>query len=67
MPDPMPDSRILCQREEIWILFCSQTNSQCENLYISSNGEARNIKFGYQVNLIQRAQLGPLPQEVVTS
>ena len=30
-------------------------------------GEARNIKFGHQVNLIQRIQLGPLPQEVVTS
>ena len=67
MPDPMPDSRIFCQREGVWILFCSQPNSQFENLYISSNGKARNIKLGYQVNLIQRVQLGPLPQEVVTS
>ena len=33
--------------------------------YISSNGEARNIKFRQQVNLIQRDQLGTLPQEVV--
>ena len=31
------------------------------------HGEARNIKFGHQVNLIQRVQLGPLPQKVVAS
>ena len=36
-------------------------------IYVSSYGEARNIKFGHQVNLIQRVQLGPLPQGVVTS
>ena len=35
-------------------------SSQFENLYISSHGETRNIKFGYQVNLIQSVQLGPL-------
>ena len=42
--------------------------SKChfDNLYISSNGEARNIKFGQQVNLIQRVQLGTLPQEVMS-
>ena len=40
-------------------------NDQFENLYISSHGEARNIKFGQQVNLIQRVQLGTPPQEVV--
>ena len=37
------------------------------SLKISSHGEARNIKFGEQVNLIQRAPMGTLPQEVVTS
>ena len=42
-------------------------NDQNENLYISSHGEARNIKFGHQVKLIPRVKLGPLPQEVVTS
>ena len=42
-------------------------NSKFENLNISSHGEARNTKFGYQVNLIQKVQLGPLPQEVVKS
>ena len=31
----------------------SQWNDQFENLYISSHGEARNIKLGH-VNLIQR-------------
>ena len=37
------------------------------SLKISSLGEARNIKFGQQVNLTQRGLLGTLPQEVVTS
>ena len=32
---------------------------------ISSHGEARNIKFGQQVNLIQRVPLGTLPQKVL--
>ena len=36
-------------------------------IYISSHGEARSIKFGKQVNLIQRIPLGTLPQEVVMS
>ena len=31
------------------------------------HGEAKNIKFGDQVNLIQRVQLGPLSQKVVAS
>ena len=31
------------------------------------HGEARNIKFGHQVNFIQRVQLGPLSQKVVAS
>ena len=34
---------------------------------ISSHGEARNIKFGQQVCLIQRVPLGTPPQEVLTS
>ena len=37
------------------------------NLYIFSHGEARNIKSGNQVNLIQRVLLGTLPQEVLKS
>ena len=41
--------------------------TQFENLYISSHGEARNIKLVQQVNLIQRVQLGTPHQEVVTS
>ena len=43
----------------------SQKSDQSENLYISSQGEARNIKFGHQVNLIQRVLLGTPPQGVV--
>ena len=35
-------------------------------IYISSHGEARNIKFGHLIN-IQRVSLGTLPQEVVMS
>ena len=34
---------------------------------IYSHGKARNIKFGQQVNLIQRVPLGTQPQEVATS
>ena len=45
----------------------SQQNEQFENLYISSYGEARNITFWQQVNLIQRVSLGTCPQELVTS
>ena len=45
----------------------SQQNDQFENLYISRHGEARSIKFGQQLNLIQRVPLGTLPQEVLTS
>ena len=41
--------------------------SKITNLKISNHGEARNIKFGQQVNLIQRAPLDTLPQELVTS
>ena len=41
--------------------------SKITSLKISSHGEARNIKFRQQVNLIQRVPLGTLPQEVVTS
>ena len=47
---------------------CSkQQNDQFENLYISSHGEARNIKFGQQVNIIERVPLGTPPQVVVMS
>ena len=41
--------------------------SKITSLKISSQGEVRNIKFGQQVNLIQRVSLGTLPQEVVIS
>ena len=34
---------------------------------MTSHGETRNIKFGQQVNLIQRVPLGTPPQEVVMS
>ena len=37
------------------------------SLKISSLGEARNIKFGLKVNLIQMVLLSTPPQEVVTS
>ena len=36
-----------------------------EKLYISSSGEARNIKFAHQINIIERVPLGTLPQVVV--
>ena len=45
----------------------SEQNDQFKNLYISSHQEARNIKFGQQVNLIQSALLGTPPQEVLMS
>ena len=44
-----------------------QQNDYFENLYIPNHREARNIKFGQQVNLIQRVPLGTPPQEVATS
>ena len=34
-------------------------------IYIFSHGEARNIKFGQQVNIIERVPLGTPPQAVV--
>ena len=40
--------------------------SKIISLEISSHGEARNIKFGQQVNLIHRVPFGTLLQEVVT-
>ena len=43
----------------------SQQNDQFANLYISSHGEARNIKLGQQVNFIQWVQVGTPHQEVV--
>ena len=47
---------------------CSkQQNDQFENLYISSHREARNIKFGHQINIIKRVPLGTSPQAVVMS
>ena len=43
----------------------SQQNDRFENQYISTQGEARNIKFGQQVNIIERISFGTPPQEVV--
>ena len=57
---------LTCPKLSKWIsnLNCSsQQNDQFENLYISSHGEARSIKFDEQVN-IQRVQLGILSQVV---
>ena len=36
-------------------------------IYISSQGEARYIKFGHQINIIERVPLGTLSQAVVMS
>ena len=36
-------------------------------IYISSYDEARNIKFGHQINIIKRVPLGTPPQAVVMS
>ena len=36
-------------------------------IYISSHREARNIKFGHQINIIERVPLGTLPKGVVIS
>ena len=36
-------------------------------MYVSSHGEARNIKFGHQINIIERVPLGTPPQAVVMS
>ena len=44
-----------------------QQNDKFANLYIFNHGEARNVKIGQQVNLIQRAPLDTPPQEVVMS
>ena len=41
------------------------TRFQFKTLNISSRGKARNIKFGHQINIIERVPLGILPQVVV--
>ena len=45
----------------------SQQNDLFENLCISIHGEARNIKLGHQINIIERVPLGTPPQAVVMS
>ena len=40
---------------------------QFENLYLSSHGEARIIKFGHQVNMSEKVPLGTPPHEVLMS
>ena len=47
--------------------WSKQQNDQFENLYISSRGKARNIKFGQQVNFIEKVPFGTPSQEVTTS
>ena len=42
-------------------------SQQNKNLHISSHGEARNIKFGHLINIIERFPLGTLSQVVVMS
>ena len=34
-------------------------------MYIFRHREARNIKFGHQINIIERVPLGTLPQAVL--
>ena len=58
--------KLNCSKSANWTAQ-SQQNDQFENLYISSHGEARNIKFGQQVNIIERVTLGTPSQEVVMS
>ena len=48
------------QTERVWI-------DQFENLYIPSHREARNIKFGQQVNTVERTPLGTPLRVVVMS
>ena len=36
-------------------------------IYISSHREGRNIKFGHQMNIIQRVSPGSMPQVLVMS
>ena len=54
--------------EQAGSIFDLSKVTQMTNLkiYISSHGEARNIKFRPQVNFIQSVLLGALPREVVT-
>ena len=52
---------------QLWTAQSQQQIDQFENLYISSYGKARNIKFGQQVNIIERVPLGTPPQEVMMS
>ena len=61
-------ARTSCQGLNVYQFWNAQSQQydQFENLYITSHGEARNIKFGEQVNLIQKVLLGTPPQEVVT-
>ena len=57
-----------CARFYTWFLTCPKLqNDQFENLYTSSHGEARNIKLGQQVNIIERVPLGTPPLAVVIS
>ena len=45
----------------------TQQNDQFGNLCISCHGDARNIKSGQQVNIIERVPLVAPPQVVVMS
>ena len=45
----------------------SQRNDLFDHLYFSGHGKARNIKFGQQINRIQRIPSGTSHQEVVSS
>ena len=57
-----------CARFYTWFLTCPKLqNDQFKNLYTSSHGEARNIKLGKQVNIIERVPLDTPPLAVVIS
>ena len=51
-------SPLNCSKSAKWSIW---------NLYISSHGEARNIKLGQQANIIEGVALGTPPQAVVIS
>ena len=56
------------KRSKMTIIFELSKVSEMISLkiYISCHGEARIIKFGQQVNLIQKVALGTLLQELMT-
>ena len=58
-------SFLTCPNQQYHYQFWAAHRQQI--IYIFSHAEARNIKFGQQINLIQRVLLGILFQEALTS